>query len=239
MLRGLRCAQRRGVMTVPDHILALPQRAREYKIGRVRLSASLDEVQQVLCGWKAQGVLGRDEVSIGLHMCAMQKNRDCGLWMWRLMHREFPGELSVYDYNNFLTFEFACWRPHDVLAAYVDMARAGVHANNDTYATLLQVCAEFMKRSAARGGREREKFRRVAEHILAEVVPRQVLRDGRYHLLRAVHNWYVEMRDHENVAKYRAILADNRGDAEPSDVQVTSYNALDLDSVPGRADMAC
>eukprot|EP01059_Diplonema_ambulator_P028348 TRINITY_DN47122_c0_g1_i1.p1 TRINITY_DN47122_c0_g1~~TRINITY_DN47122_c0_g1_i1.p1 ORF type:complete len:217 (+),score=48.46 TRINITY_DN47122_c0_g1_i1:364-1014(+) len=194
----------RGVFSVPEHLFDDAVRAREYKIGRIRLAYTLEEGMEVLQRYEEDGVLGLDEMNVFLNKCAEVDNLEFGEKVIEMMRKYYENDLTVWEYNNIIYLYCRCWVPDKGLDAYLRLTTFQ-EPNNETYSNLIRLCIEGLKRSTRR--RHHIKFTRIASAAIEQAEATCNIIDGRYHLLRTILHFHSVVGDDQMIAKYKAVIA--------------------------------
>ena len=208
--------QLRRVLLPPPHILANRQRAGEYKIARIRLSASLAEAKKVLEHYRTAGILEPSETNVLINRAGMARDVDVGEWAIGLRREVFGGQgLSLMDLNAELAFYAKTGQLTKALSVCLELRRRALHPNNDTYSTILAVCAAAQTSGSSCGDARRRRlaYRRLASHVLDDAMPSLLLFDGRYTLIRAARLYCRKVGDQEGEARFAKMMLSN-SDAE-------------------------
>ena len=214
-LRSCRLRQIRGVMSVPKHFALDPVRRGEYKIARVRLSTSLREAKKVVQYYRTEGSLEISELIIYFSRAIHGQSRDHGAWAIAVMKKDFIDAMKsdLRLHNNLIHYYLKIWEPVNALRCYLDIFKAGLKPNNDTYTFLLRVCADAIKRPDTR--RETLKpYREIADVIIHDVLPARLHTDGRHHLFQAVRHYYLALGDDPNADKWARLLHSGTGSVQ-------------------------
>eukprot|EP00754_Rhynchopus_humris_P042910 Rhum_TRINITY_DN2841_c0_g1::Rhum_TRINITY_DN2841_c0_g1_i1::g.8403::m.8403 len=221
--------QRRCVLLPPPHILANRQRAGEYKIARIRLSASLAEAKKVLEHYRTAGILEPAEANVMINQAGLAQDVAAGEWAIGLRREVFSGQgLSVMDLNTELAFYAKTAQLTKAMGVCLEMRRLALVPNNDTYATILAVCAAAQTSGSSCGNahKRRRAYKELASYVLDEVLPSLLLFDGRYTLMRSARVYCRKVGDEEGEARFAKMMLSD-GDAAARRKGSGAKSALD------------